>query len=240
MEGRVVARRVVDLTLRSPAMAVVVKDLRAASRTPGFAFLILLPLLNAVAIGVWTLLSSPTYDSVFNIASAAVATAALLATFFGPAFFAIEVMGFGYTRTLPLSERSLVLGKVTLVAMLYLAASAIVLGLALIRVFDPVTFAGFILAELPGVVAASLLELGILTRVARSRGMPITNLYSGGWWVAAVAIPGIIVAGFPLVAFELARSASLGAAVLFMGVIALAELAAVAAFTVGIAGRGVP
>ena len=95
MLGRVAAPRALALHPTGPVLAVLVKDLRVASRTPGFAFLILLPLLNAVAIGVWTLLSAPSFGDVFNIAAAAVATAALLATFFGPAFFAIEVMGFG-------------------------------------------------------------------------------------------------------------------------------------------------
>ncbi|HUI38775.1 MAG TPA: hypothetical protein VLY85_03990 [Thermoplasmata archaeon] len=237
-EGRLVARRPVRLLPTSAAMAVVTKDLRVASRTPGFAFLILLPLLNAVAIGVWTLLSGPTFNDVFNIATAAVATAALLATFFGPAFFAIEVMGFSYTRTLPLSERSLVLGKVTLITSLYLTAATIVLGLALTRVFDPGAFAGFILAELPAVAAAALFELGILTRVARRRGMPITNLYSGGWWATAVSLPGILVAGVPIVAFELSRSASISSALLVMGLIGLAELGGATAFTLGVSDRG--
>jgi hypothetical protein len=238
MLGRPTNVHAVVLHPTSAAFAVMVKDLRVASRTPGFAFLILLPLLNAVAIGVWTLLSDPSFSDVFNIAAAAVATAALLATFFGPAFFAIEVMGFGYTRTLPLSDRSLILGKVALITLLYLLSSAIVLGLALTRVFDPTAFLGFIAAELPAVAAAALLELGILTWVARRKGLPITNLYSGGWWVTAVAVPGIIVAGAPLVVFEFLRSVSIDAALLLMAGIAMAELTAISATALGLSSAG--
>jgi predicted permease len=233
MRGRPVGASVISLRPTSAAYAILTKDLRVASRTPGFAFLILLPLLNAVAIGVWTLLSGPSFSDVFNIAAAAVATAALLATFFGPAFFAIEVMGFGYTRTLPLSERSLLLGKVGLITLLYLLSGGIVLGIALLRVFAPGPFVAFIAAELPAVVAAALFELGVLSWVARRRGMPITNLYSGGWWAAAVSVPGLILAGAPLVGFEILRSSSLSAAVLLMAGIGLAELVGVGIATLG-------
>src|SRR5208282_2845838 len=66
------------------ARAVLVKDLRIASRTPGYAFLILLPILDAVAIGLLTY-ASPLPDALAaSLALAAVTTAALLATFFGP------------------------------------------------------------------------------------------------------------------------------------------------------------
>jgi len=213
------------LRTRSAPMSIVVKDLRISSRTPGFAFLVLLPLLDAIAIGVWTVLASPVPSDAFNVAVAAVATAALLATFFGPAFFAIEVMGYSYTRTLPLSEGSLLLGKVTLIAAIYGIAAGTVLAIALAKLFDPLDFVGFILAELPAVAAAALLELGILMRVARRRGLPITNLYSGSWWAIAVSVPGLLVAGLPLALFALARGRSDLSAIGLMGGVALVELA---------------
>ncbi|HEV2520316.1 MAG TPA: hypothetical protein VGX00_06840 [Thermoplasmata archaeon] len=227
------------LRTRSPPTSIVVKDLRIASRTPAYAFLILLPLLDAVAIGAWTLLSQPSPSDALNIASAAVATAALLATFFSPAFFAIELMGYSYTRTLPLPQRSLLLGKVLLVAGLYLVASGTVLAITLLRLFDPVPFALFVAAELPAVLAAAFLELGILVRVAQRRGLPITNLYAGSWWTAAVAFPGVIVAGAPLVLFELGRSSSLGYATALMAAVSVVELAGAATFSLLAAGRSV-
>jgi hypothetical protein len=213
--------------------AVLTKDLRTASRTPGYAFLILLPLLDAVAIGLWTYVSAPAAADALNLALAAVATAALLATFFGPAFFAIEVMGYSYSRSLPLPERSLVLGKVSLVALIYLVASGLVLGLTLLRVFSPALFVIFLLAELPGILAASFLELAILFRRARKTGLPVVNLYAGAWWVAAVSIPGLIVAGAPLVVFDYFRSFPFSRALPAMGGLALVELALCAPFALG-------
>ncbi len=214
--------------------AVLTKDLRTASRTPGYAFLILLPLLDAVAIGLWTYVSSPAPTDALNLALAAVATAALLATFFGPAFFAIEVMGYSYSRSLPLAERSLLLGKVSLVALIYLLASGMVLGLTLLRVFAPALFVIFLLAELPGILAAAFLELGILFRRARRAGLPIVNLYAGAWWVAAVSIPGLIVAGAPLIVFDYFRAFPFSQALPAMGGLALAELAVCASFGLGL------
>lgn len=199
--------------------AVLVKDLRIASRTPGFAFLLLLPILDAVVLGLITVADAPGPSAAVGLALGAVTAAALLATFFGPAFFAIEVLAFSYGRTLPLSDRAIVVGKVALIALVYLTASGVVLLLALIRVFDPLLFVGFVLAELPAIGAAGFLELGWLFRTARRRGFPVVNLYSGAWAAIMVAVPGLILAGAPLLAFHYL---GLGG----MTALSLAELAA--------------
>lgn len=222
-----------DLRPQGPAFAVLTKDLRIASRMPGYAFLVILPILDAVAIGLFTFLSGPGSSAAMGLALAAVATAALLATFFGPAFFAIEVLAYSYGRTLPLPERSILLGKVALVAAIYLAAGGLVLGLTLLRVFQPALFVGFVLAELPAVVAAAFLELGILFRRARSKGLPIVNLYSGAWYAVFVSIPGLIVAGVPFLLFRILGSAAITVGLAAMGLLALGELALCAPFALG-------
>ncbi|MGI0070542.1 MAG: hypothetical protein ACRECT_00450 [Thermoplasmata archaeon] len=221
------------LVPRTPAWAVLTKDLRVASRMPGYAFLVLLPILDAVALGLFTFVSGPGTTASFGIALAAVSTAALLATFFGPAFFAIEVIAYSYGRTLPLSDRSILFGKVALVVAIYLVASSLVLGLTLVRIFQPALFLVFILAELPAVAAASLLELGILFRRARTKGLPIVNLYSGAWYAVLVSIPGLVVAGLPLAVYRALGPAGTAVGVAGMAGIALAELAACAPFAFG-------
>ncbi|MGA8543579.1 MAG: hypothetical protein WB947_08620 [Thermoplasmata archaeon] len=226
-----------DLVPHSAARAVLTKDLRIASRMPGYAFLVILPILDAVALGLFTYLSGPAGSTTaFGLALAAVATAALLATFFGPAFFATEVIAYSYGRTLPLPERSILLGKVALVIAIYLVASALVLGITLFRVFQPAIFIAFILAELPAVLAASLLELGILFHRARAKGLPIVNLYSGAWYAVLVSIPGILVAGSPLVTYELFGGSGSTIALVAMALFALGELAFCAPFALGIHG----
>ena len=230
---RPVTTTFITLRPRSPPLAVLAKDLRIASRTPGYAFLILLPILDAFALGLWTYVSAPNANAALGLGLAAVTTAALLATFFGPAFFAIEVFAYSYGRTLPLSDRALLLGKVALVALMYLVASAVVLGLTLARVFEPGLFLLFVAAELPGVVAAALVELGILFRRARARGLPITNLYTGAWFAILVSIPGLCAAGAPLVAFELLRPTGLSLGLTAMGLVATGELALTVPFAFG-------
>ena len=222
-----------NLRPQAPTLAVLTKDLRIASRTPGFAFLILLPLLDSVAIGLLTFVAAPGSAVAFSLALAAVTTAALLATFFGPAFFAIEVFAYSAGRTLPLSDRALVSGKVLLIAAMYLTAGGTVLGITLARVFDPLLFVAFILAELPAVAAAALFELGLVFRRARAKGLPITNLYAGAWIAFFVSVPGVIVAAAPLVTFHLASANGAYRGLLAMLVVALLELAVAAPLVLG-------
>ncbi len=214
------------LDLQRPALAVLTKDLRIASRTPGFAFLILLPLLDALALGLVSVLGTPSPPAARGLAFGAVSAAALLATFFGPAFFALEVLAHSYARTLPLSQRSVVLGKTLLVVGIYLAASLLVLGITLTRVPAGALFSAFVAAELPAVAAGALLELGILYRWGRLRGPPVTNLYAGTFNILLVSLPGLIVVGLPLLAYGVV---GLGE----MALLGLAELAACAPFALG-------
>jgi predicted permease len=215
---------------RSRPMAILVKDLRIASRTPPFALLVILPLLDAISVGVFTFVSSPATTDIFRIGVDAVATAALLATFFGPAFFAIEVIGYAYSRSLPLPSRSLILGKVLLVTFVYLAAAGVVLGLTAARLFSPLIFVAFIAAELPAIVAAAFVEFGLLVRKAESTGSPIVNLYSSAWTAMIVGIPGVIVAGAPILVYEIL----LGVA----SSLALPLMAAAAGIELGLAALG--
>jgi hypothetical protein len=215
------------------ARAVLVKDLRIASRTPGYAFLILLPILDAGALGLLTY-ATPTQNPVAaSLALAAVTAAALLATFFGPAFFAIEVVAYSYGRSLPLSNRSIVLGKVALISIMYLVAAGLIVGITLLRFFEPTTFVAFVLAELPAVVGAAFFELGLLFRWARHRGLAITNLYTGAWFALIVSIPGLLLASAPVIVFEVAQSAGVALGLGLMALVALAVLAFSAPLALG-------
>ncbi|MCI4328016.1 MAG: hypothetical protein L3J86_00400, partial [Thermoplasmata archaeon] len=199
--------------------------------TPGFAFLILIPLGDATLLGLWTAFSPLGTANPAQLAEAAVASAALLATFFGPAFFAIEVMSYSYARSLPLTGRNLLIGKTTLILMLYAIAASVVLLLTLLRYFQPLEFGAFLLAEVPAVAAAALFQLGILLWVARRRGLPIVNLYTGAFWLAGVSLPGLFVAGTPLALFVLLSPSGLGRALSVMGAVAVVEFVLVASAT---------
>ncbi len=223
-----------DAPAPGAARAVLTKDLRIASRTPGYAFLLLLPILDAVALGLLSYLPNASSGTADTLALAAVTSAALLATFFGPAFFAIEVLAYAYGRTLPLPDRSVVAGKIALVAAVYLASAAVVLGLVDLRLDDPAVFVAFVLAELPAVGAAAGLELGLVLRRAQKAGLPVVSLYSGGWTAIVIALPGVAVAAAPLVAYSLASARSPFEA---LGAMALVSVGALVA-TVGLLFRG--
>lgn len=215
------------------ARAVLVKDLRIASRTPGYAFLILLPILDAGALGLLTYTTPAQNPVASSLALGAVTTAALLATFFGPAFFAIEVIAYSYGRSLPLSNRSVILGKVALICLMYLIAAGLIVGLTLLRFFEPFTFVAFVLVELPAVLGAAFLELGLLFRWARRKGLAITNLYSGAWFAVLVSVPGLFMAGLPPLLFDLARPSGVDFGLGIMALVAVAELAIAAPVALG-------
>jgi hypothetical protein len=217
--------------VRPAPLAILVKDLRLASRTPAFAFLILIPLGDATLLGLWTAFSPLGTADPAQLAEAAVASAALLATFFGPAFFAIEVMSYSYARSLPLTGRNLLIGKTTLILLLYSIAASVVLLLTLVRYYQPLEFGTFLLAEVPAVAAAALFQLGILLAVARRRGLPLVNLYTGAFWLVAVSVPGLFVAGTPLALYALLAPSGIWRALAVMGAVAGAEFAAIASVT---------
>jgi len=212
------------LRTTGPVRSVLVKDLRIASRNPGYAFLILLPVLDAFALGLLSYAPGSSTGGADSLALGAVTSAALLATFFGPAFFAIEVLAYSYGRTLPLADRSLVLGKAALVVAIYLVAAGVVLGLVDLRLRAPLVFLAFVLAELPAVAAASVVELGLVLRRVRRKGLPVVNLYSGSWTAILVAVPGLIVVALPFTALLLDGGSSSTAALGLMALVSVAEL----------------
>jgi predicted permease len=220
--------------------AILLKDLRTASRTPGYAFVILLPLIDAVVIGLSSYIGAPAPGSVFKLAAAAVSTTAILATFFGPAFFATEVMGYSYTRTLPLTNRSMLFGKSSLIVLIYIVASVIVVGLTVLRLLNVWLFFAFIIAELPGLLAAAFLEIGLLFRRAQEAGVPVSLMSSGAWWATTVVVPGIAIAGLPILLFFVLQYAGVSSFQSFiaMGGVALAELGIFSLFALGLPGRG--
>ncbi|HXQ94105.1 MAG TPA: hypothetical protein VN864_02900 [Thermoplasmata archaeon] len=231
--GRARGSAVAPVRVRAAPLAIVVKDFRLASRTPAFAFLVLIPLGDATLLGLYTAFSPLGTADPAALAEAAVASAALLATFFGPAFFAIEVMSYSYSRSLPMTGRSLLIGKTSLILFLYGVAASVVLLLTLLRFFQPLEFVGFLLAEVPAVAAAALFQLGILLAVARRRGLPLVNLYTGAFWLFAVSIPGLFVSGTPLALYVLLSGSGAWSALGVMGAFSLAELAIVAPVVLG-------
>jgi predicted permease len=189
-----------------PMWAVVRKDIRTASRTPAFAFILLLPVMDAFLIGLASIAGASTSAAAFGFAAGAVTTAAGFTVVFGPAFFATELMGYAYTRSLPLRDRSLMFGKLSLIVGVYVVSVFTILGILALRLFDPVHFLEFVGAEFPAVVAAGFIELALIFHMAEKSGLPVTYLFTGSYVGLAVVIPGLFIAGIPLVGFEIVNS----------------------------------
>lgn len=184
-------------------MALLRKDLRIASRSPEYAILMLFPIVNAGVIALSTDFGNPTLWTVHILAFSAVVTAAGLTVLLGPAVFASEVMGYSLTQTFPLPRRMLLAAKATLMTSLYLIATILVLVVMLGRLVNwdlLVLFAG---GEALAVLAATLVEVGILYwRAGKTGAAPVSQFMGALGW-SMVIIPGALVAAVPPLIYEL-------------------------------------
>lgn len=216
--------------------ALIRKDLRIASRTPELAILMLFPVVNAGVIAFSTNFGNPTWWTVHNLAFSAIVAAAGLTVLLGPAVFASEVMGFSLTQTFPLPRQALIAAKATLMSCLYGIAIVVVMVMMYGRMVNWPLLVLFGAGEMPAILAATLLEVGILYRRTETTGVAPVSQFMGvvGW--VAVILPGVLVSAIPPLLYALADG---GTPLTAMPVRAVFELVVSAVLTLEIVGMGV-
>lgn len=192
-----VREKVKDTLIRPqvPWLGIVRKDLRVASRSPSFASLFFLPAIQTAILA----LSLTSFGTGVESALGILTGTSLLTLLLPPTLFSIEGLASSYTRSLPLTKRTLIRSKAFLTAVTYLVSLAVLL-IVTVYLRNPALYIGiFGLAQALSIAAASMVELTILTNKFWKKGEALGNLYARLSTYILVIIPGLVTVSLPIV-----------------------------------------
>jgi len=194
------ARELVKDTLVSPKrpwLGIVRKDTRVASRSPSYASLFLLPPLETALLGLSFFSSSEIgFAAVLGI----LVGSSLVTLVLPPTLLSIEGLASSYTRSLPLTKRTVISAKAVLSTLMYVSSLLLLILVALLMGKDTILITTFGVIHMFGITAASLLELLLSARIFWKEGFAIGNIYARLSTYIALVIPGAVLAMAPVVA----------------------------------------
>lgn len=192
-------REAVKDTLIEPQaswLGIIRKDLRVASRSPSFASLFLLPVMQTAILAI----SFSSFGGVGLSTALGILTGiSLITLLLPPMLLSIEGLASAYTRHLPMRKMTLITAKTFLSTFTYII-SLIVLSIAALSMgksFSLILTLGLIHGF--SVAAAVMLELTILTRKFWKEGFAVGNIYSRITTYILILIPGYALASVPIV-----------------------------------------
>lgn len=192
------ARELVKDTLVSPQrpwLGIIRKDLRVASRAPSYASLFLLPPLETALLGLSLFSSGETgFAAVLGI----LVGSSLVTLVLPPTLLSIEGLASSYTRSLPLTKRTVISAKAMLSTLMYASSLLLLILVALCIGKDAVPIIAFGVVQMFGISAASLLELLLSARIFWKEGFAIGNIYARLSTYIALIIPGMVLALAPV------------------------------------------
>lgn len=189
----------VSIKICSSWLGLVKKDLRVASRSPAYASVFTLPSIQMIVV-VLTLSGGKTAGLGLPYVLGVIATASLLTLLIPPTLFSVEVVASSYTRSLPISKRTLVGSKAILTTLIYIISLIVLLVITLILDVMNTLLPTVGAIQIPAVSAASIVELLILARKPLGQALVAANLYTRISNLILVIIPGITVAILPIIA----------------------------------------
>jgi hypothetical protein len=194
------AREVVKDTLIHPQaswLGIIRKDLRIASRTPSYASLFLLPVMQTVLLAI----SFLSFDNIGLAATlGALIGISMVTLLFPPTMFSIEGLSSTYTKSLPLTKKTLVAAKVTLSTLSYIISMIALFAVALYFRRDYTYVLTYGSMHTLSVAAASMIEVKIMTDKFWKEGTAMGNLYSRLSTFILVLLPGYAIAWIPIIA----------------------------------------
>jgi hypothetical protein len=213
-----------------PWLGIMRKDLRIASRLPSYASLFLLPAIQTTALAISFSSSS---DLGFGVALGFLTGVSVMTLLLPPTIFSIEGLASTYTRSLPLTKKTLILAKTALTLLTY-AISLFILFLtaaSLGRDFTLVLTYGLIHAF--SIAAASMLELAILTNKFWREGSALGNIYTRPIAFISILAPALAITALPVVITFIAYLSSKVAALPVFLATAIIEFAVMASVIFG-------
>jgi len=153
----------VTLKVSRIGVALLRKDLRIATRTPGQAIMFFLPFLTMLPIFfqfIWEIGVVHVSDVIIFIA-----IPTIMLGFFSIFFLSVEARGIAYTITLPLPTERILRAKAQLITLMALAIPLFVLAISFFKQFtSPVSFL-LAASMVPTVYVAAYISLVLFTRV---------------------------------------------------------------------------
>ena len=192
-------REIVKDTLVKPQipwLGIIRKDLRVASRSPSFATLFLLPIIQTIVVAI----TFSSFSQVGPSTALGILTGiSMITLLLPPTLLAIEGLASSYTRHLPMKKRTMITAKTVLSAVTYVISMIVlsIIAVLLGKSFSFVLTLGMIHAF--SVSAAIMLELTILLRKFWKEGFAVGNVYSRITTYIMILIPGYIVAAIPII-----------------------------------------
>ena len=192
-----VREKVKDTLIRPqvPWLGIIRKDLRVASRSPSFASLFFLPAIQTAIIAM----SLTSFGTGIESALGILTGTSLLTLLLPPTLFSIEGLASSYTRSLPLTKKTLIRSKAFLTTITYLISLVVLLSIT-VYLRNPALYIGiFGCAQALSIAAASMVELTILTVKFWKKGEALGNLYARLSTYILVIIPGLVTVSLPII-----------------------------------------
>jgi hypothetical protein len=178
-----------------PWIGIIRKDLRIASRVPAFASLFLLPAMQTIILAF----SFSSFTNInLSVTLGALTGISLITLLLPPTLLSMEGLASSYTRTLPMTKRTLISAKTLLSTVTYMISLVVLFFVALILGRDFSFILAYGAVHCLAICAGIMLELTLLTRKFWKEGFSVGNLYSRFTTYLKILIPGFIVVMAPI------------------------------------------
>jgi len=174
---------------------VVRKDLRVASRSPSYASILLLPAIQTVILAF----SFSAFDSVGLSETLGILVGmSFMTILLPPTLFSIEGLSSTYTRSLPITKRTLIVAKTMLATITYIISLLVISACTLYlqkSAFFILTYGG---AHILAIAAANMLETLLFVRTFWKSGFALGNIYAKLSTYVLILIPGAMIISAPV------------------------------------------
>jgi hypothetical protein len=179
-----------------PWVGIIRKDIRVASRSPSYASLFLLPVVQTAVLA----LTFTSFSEMGPATALGLLTGiSLLTLLLPPTLLSIEGLASAYTKHLPLRKRTLTAAKTLLATITYIVSIIILTAVAFFIGKDFVAIATYGIIHTFSVSAAIMLEISLMMRKFWKEGFAVGNIYSRITTYIMILIPGYVLAAVPMV-----------------------------------------
>ena len=178
-----------------PWLGIIRKDLRIATRVPSFAALFFLPAIETVFFSIsFTSVSELTVQVILS----SLVGISMIMLILPPVLLSMEGFASSFTRSLPLTKRTLISSKTLLSIVTYLLSMGVLFFITLYLKRDSGLVLTYGLIHALAVYSGITLELTLLIRKFWKEGFAVGNIYSRITVYIMIFIPGAAMVAAPI------------------------------------------